>query len=202
MTRVIKFEMEVTDAEAEAFLKRFATQAQAIINDADGGEESVVDDRGVPWNPDYHASTKTKTKDGVWKRRKGVDSADIDRYEHPFITSASSAPSVPDTENVDIPPFLQRAAPPVAPSAPVAPTMPTMPTMPSIPTPAAQPIVTYNDMMTVFQAACEKHGGELVQTRVMTEFYPACGVDNPEKLVTDETMRAALVSLIKQNFPV
>ena len=38
------------------------------INDATGVE---LDSNGMPWNGDYHASTKTKTTDGSWKCRQG-----------------------------------------------------------------------------------------------------------------------------------
>lgn len=39
-------------------------------NEQDETEE--LDSEGQPWDPELHASTKTKTSKGVWKKRKGV----------------------------------------------------------------------------------------------------------------------------------
>lgn len=54
----------------------------------DGPEESEepgvteeLDSEGQPWNPELHASTKTKTSDGRWKKRRGV--AKVETTEEP-----------------------------------------------------------------------------------------------------------------------
>lgn len=36
-------------------------------------EELGTDVRGMPWNPEIHASTKAKRKDGTWKLKKGAN---------------------------------------------------------------------------------------------------------------------------------
>jgi hypothetical protein len=42
-------------------------------DDADNGE---IDAHGHPWSPDLHASTKGKTKDGLWRMKVGVSRPD------------------------------------------------------------------------------------------------------------------------------
>ena len=37
------------------------------------GEAPVVDSRGLPWDSRIHSSNKEQGKDGVWRRRRGVD---------------------------------------------------------------------------------------------------------------------------------
>jgi hypothetical protein len=42
-----------------------------------------VDERGVPWHPDHHSSSKKQSK-GKWDRRRGHNKAAADAYEEPF----------------------------------------------------------------------------------------------------------------------
>ena len=37
------------------------------------GEAPMVDSRGLPWDSRIHSSNKEQGKDGVWRRRRGVD---------------------------------------------------------------------------------------------------------------------------------
>ena len=43
--------------------------------DADGTPptDSTTDTDGTPWDERIHASTKTKSKNGVWKKKRGID---------------------------------------------------------------------------------------------------------------------------------
>ena len=41
-------------------------------------EKDPIDKDGTPWDERIHAKTKTKTADGVWKRRRGIESAIFD----------------------------------------------------------------------------------------------------------------------------
>jgi len=48
------------------------------------GNPAPVDGAGVPWNGDFHASTKTQTLKGFWKARKGRDEAAAAAYTAQF----------------------------------------------------------------------------------------------------------------------
>jgi len=50
-----------------------------------------VDASGLPWDTRIHASTKTMTQAGEWKKRKGVERADVDRIEAE-LRQAANAP--------------------------------------------------------------------------------------------------------------
>jgi hypothetical protein len=45
----------------------------AILSGNEGAVEAGgLDSNGTPWDERIHSSSKTKTNDGIWKRRKGV----------------------------------------------------------------------------------------------------------------------------------
>lgn len=48
------------------------TNAPAPAPAAEQSDPSVVDAHGHPWSPDLHASTKTQTKEGLWRMKVGV----------------------------------------------------------------------------------------------------------------------------------
>lgn len=88
----------VPEPEAERELvKGTADYAVAVL---DGQHE--VDSAGQKWNPEIHSSTKSKTQDGLWRRRKSTAT--------PVVPMPPAAPAVV----VEVP------LPPVAP-APVVP---------------------------------------------------------------------------------
>lgn len=45
------------------------------------GTNYPVDKRGIPWDARIHAGTKTKTADGNWKNKRGVDEAERQQIE-------------------------------------------------------------------------------------------------------------------------
>jgi hypothetical protein len=47
-----------------------------------------VDERGVPYHPDFHSGSKKISK-GAWNRRKGHDRAAADAYEASYLTAKS-----------------------------------------------------------------------------------------------------------------
>lgn len=50
-----------------------------------------VDERGVPYHPDFHSSSKKISK-GAWNRRRGHDSAAADAYEARFVGNGAGRP--------------------------------------------------------------------------------------------------------------
>jgi hypothetical protein len=49
-----------------------AEASQAAAGDAGGADTGEIDAHGHPWSADLHASTKGKTKDGLWRMKVGV----------------------------------------------------------------------------------------------------------------------------------
>lgn len=88
-----------------------------------GGVE--LDKAGLPWDGRIHASTKTKTKPGLWTAKRGVDPALVVTVEAELRQVMGAAPAVAPAA----PPAPPAApvvpvAPPQAPAAPVAPPAP------------------------------------------------------------------------------
>lgn len=77
----------------------------------------LVNDAGIPWHKDYHASTQKQNNDGSWKARKGVDKDALKAYEAQFTA----------TGDTDVP------ATPPAPSTPATPPPPSTPATPPAP---------------------------------------------------------------------
>lgn len=64
-----------------------------------------LDSRGFPWDERIHAATKTKTQDGVWKRKRGVDEALVKQVEGvEVIPSFFPAAQVPPPPAQDVAP--------------------------------------------------------------------------------------------------
>lgn len=85
-----------------------------------GGVE--LDKAGLPWDGRIHASTKTKTKPGLWTAKRGVDPALVITVEAELRQVMGAAPAVAPAAP-PAPPAAPAApvAPPQAPAAPVAP---------------------------------------------------------------------------------
>lgn len=86
-----------------------------------GAEE--LDSAGVPWDERIHASTKSQNADGTWKKRRGVDPAEVDRVTAELTT----APEAPAAE---------QSAPVAPPAVPEVPEVPAAPATPESVTPA------------------------------------------------------------------
>ena len=96
-----------------------------------------VDASGLPWDGRIHASTRSKTQDGNWKMRRGVDDDIVSAVLNELRQTMGMSPTevVPPTPLTPPPAqvFAQPAAqvppppfaPPVAPPAPPAATLPT-----------------------------------------------------------------------------
>ena len=89
----------VPEPEAERELvKGTADYAVAVL---DGPHE--VDSAGQKWNPEVHSSTKSKTQDGLWRRRKSTAT--------PVVPMPPAAPAV--VAEVPLPPVAPAPAIPM-----------------------------------------------------------------------------------------
>lgn len=80
-----------------------------------------LDKDGIPWDGRIHASTKTKTVEAVWKKKRGIEQAEVDRVVAELRTTMM-APAAP----APVPPavaqaFASGAASPVVPAPPAPP---------------------------------------------------------------------------------
>lgn len=69
-----------------------------------------VDARGVPHLPDVHSATKDITTKGAWRKRRGVEDAQLSVAEAPYLKGAATA-------SEPIAPSFAKPAPPVPTSA-------------------------------------------------------------------------------------
>ena len=107
-----------------------------------GGVE--LDKAGLPWDGRIHASTKTKTKPGLWTAKRGVDPALVVTVEAELRQVMGAAPAIAPAAAPMAPP-----APPAAPVAPVAPPQaPAAPVAP--PAPPAAPVAGGTDPRQMF----------------------------------------------------
>lgn len=92
----------------------------------------AFDKDNLPWDGRIHATTKTKTVEGVWKKKRGVEQAEVDRVvaelqaaqmapESRPEPAAATTPEVPVFTLVPPPPLASSAASPIVPPAPPAP---------------------------------------------------------------------------------
>ena len=64
--------------DTTAFVTQDADADQTVTSHSNGVE---TDSDGLPWDHRIHASTKTQTKDGKWKKKRGVDKELVDQVE-------------------------------------------------------------------------------------------------------------------------
>ena len=110
-------------ADAEPTVQCHPTEADAIkvFEEKEANilqQASELDAAGKLWDPGIHASSKTKTADGCWKFKRGIDPA-LQQAENANDTSAPPAPSVIVAQSEPIIP-----PPPPAPAATEAHTLP------------------------------------------------------------------------------
>lgn len=98
-------------------------------DDDDDGDPGIptgssTDSTGLPWDERIHASTRTQTAKGVWKKRKSVDDATMQAVEAELRGASqpqASAPAMPAPVAMPMMPVVPTAAPVAMPmSMPVA----------------------------------------------------------------------------------
>ncbi|QBQ72066.1 hypothetical protein Milano_044 [Agrobacterium phage Milano] len=228
MTRILSLQIQVSDDEFSNFIAKLASSVVGVsAHDEDGEELSTtpvgnVDKNGIPWLEAVHASTRTQTKDGRWKRLKGVTEEQRDAAEIAWKQANAAAPAaapavaagpaavqavfVPTTATPPAPPAVNPAPtsvtiPPQVPAPAPAATIPV--NIPGMTPPAPAPVpvvedvpVTLDDVGNAFGVLQAKFG-ELQQTFI-DQIYTAAGVGNPNEIVNDETKRKKVVEVINE----
>ena len=76
-----------------------------------------LDTEGLPWDLRIHARTKTKMKDGSWKKLRGVGPEVVKRVEAE-LKAVQNIPAPPVSVSVPVPPVTANAVVPAAPAVP------------------------------------------------------------------------------------
>lgn len=137
------------------------------------------DQTGVPYNPDYHTSTRAITVKGEWKLRKGVnkDAAEAWRRQHAGKgTVQASAPS------------------PTPPAAPAV-AQQVMPSAPNPTPPAATYAPDYGTWYGTFGAA---HASGKMTEAVLNQINAAAGVPDASHYASNEHARAVSFPMLQQ----
>ena len=117
---------------AAAALSAHNSQTAPTVAEIPAPAAEELDSAGHPWNPELHASTKSKNADGTWKKRRGAAQvAEATAAWDAGIAQAAATPPVP----------------PVPPAAPTA-----EPIMPKIFALITSQIVTINQAVEAAQA--------------------------------------------------
>lgn len=161
-------EPDVATAPATAPAPATATAPapeEPVITEAQAGVE--LDVRNTPWIEAVHATTKTKNKDGTWKKKRGIDEVFLKETEAAARAKIAALPTEAAT------------------------TVPTVPTVPTPDVPMAepmQPTIAMEDVHRVW-SDCMQNG--LVTTEGALQMYNEIGVDATQ-LTVNETERRKL----------
>jgi len=68
--------------------------APAPIGDVD------LDIEGLPWDARIHASTKTKVASGAWKKKRGLEAAEVAKVEEELINNPDASSSTPQASPI------------------------------------------------------------------------------------------------------
>lgn len=232
MTAFLDIRVAVSDDDFQRFLDRLASSAVTITATDEDGEElstapvGVVDKNGIPWLESVHASTRTQTKDGRWKRLKGVTEEQRDAAEaawkqaNPTPTGAAAVQAVftpptavapeppainPAPASVTIPPQVPASAPvataPVT-AAPVAAPAATAPVfIPGMTPPAPAPVAVVEDKPVTLEDIGTAFGtlqGKFGELSgdFIAKIYEAAGIADPNQMVNDESARKRLFDVL------
>ncbi len=128
-----------------------------------------LDANGTPWIDGIHATTKAKTTDGRWKKRRGVDDPQMEAAEAEARAKLAGTPQ---------------------------PTVPTEPVvafdMPTVETVAP---ATMQDLTNVYSAAIE---AGIATPQTVTQMYERHGCPNVADIATNETARAGVVAELRK----
>lgn len=79
-------------------------ETEEVVEDEDDVIEDVeYDSENLPWDSRIHASTKTQTKTGTWKQKKGVDEATIKKVKKELYKAQAQQPEVAPVTSVKSP---------------------------------------------------------------------------------------------------
>lgn len=208
MPITLKLEIEITEQQRDVFVNALAGEAlrntggkTPVINDDATPVTSApvtqdvsddVDAAGIPWNPDFHASTKGANADGTWKKKRGHDKVALEAYEASFKIPVLAPVVAPDEPSV---------VTPVVPTVPVVTPVVETPAeasvvMPQVTQPTAP--VTMQNVVNVYNELVTKFGDEYMISK-MPGIYQSAGVSSDGGSLHEvEQQRATVVQLMSE----
>ena len=198
----LTFVLEISEAEQANLLARMTGTvgnslslvavdgaAPVAAGDDDAGPADAaapaVDARGIPWNGDYHASTKARNADGTWRTKRGVDKAKLEAWEK-TLQPSMPAPGVP-----------------AAPVAVISGFTPAPAGLPGFTPPQAAPAdipVTMEDINAAF-GKLSAAGVIAADGSNLMPIYQQLQITDPNQIATDETIRRRLRDALRATFP-
>jgi hypothetical protein len=156
---------------------------------------ALINEAGVPWHADFHAGTKTKTADGHWKAKRGVDKKALAAYEAQFTAVAPGAAAAPGAvaPGAVAAPSVPGTVAPGAVAAPgvpgtVAPGAVAAPGVPGVPGAAVAPA----NFAEVMAGLIPKQQAGLITPAEVTASLAAVGLAQ----ITDLNVRADLIPTV------
>ena len=151
-------------------------------------ENTLINDAGIPWSAEFHASTQKQNNDGSWKARKGVDKEALKAYEAQFFNAVSETATTPPASSTP-------ATPPAPPKKPVTPPAP--PKADDVKTQALSTArLLSNDYgvpyLQIVEHVLKKHGGDSME---QVKDHAAVLTDISAWLEKVETIDSALETL-------
>lgn len=198
----LTFILKITEAEQANLLARMTGTvgnslslvavdgaAPVAAGDDDSGPADTaapaVDARGIPWNGDYHASTKARNADGTWRTKRGVDKAKLEAWEK-TLQPSMPVPGVPAAPVAAIPGFAPAPA-----------------GLPGFTPPQAAPAdipVTMEDINAAF-GKLSAAGVIAADGSNLMPIYQQLQITDPNQIATDETIRRRLRDALRATFP-
>ena len=197
----LTFTLKITEAEKENLLARMTGTvgnslslaavdgAPVAAGDDDAGPADAaapaVDARGIPWNSDYHASTKARNDDGTWRTKRRVDKAKLEAWEK-TLQPSMPVPGVPAAPVAAIPGFAPAPA-----------------GLPGFTPPQAAPAdipVTMEDINAAF-GKLSAAGVIAADGSNLMPIYQQLQITDPNQIATDETIRRRLRDALRATFP-
>lgn len=170
-------------ADIEAETARMAT-LDTPATDTPPEENPMIgvelDVNGTPWLDTVHAGTKSKTKDGVWKRKRGVSDAALEEAERSARAKIAATPEPTLPESAAPAPNEE---PVVAEAAPASPT-------------ATEPVeeISLDQLAEVYSACVEKG---LISPDQVLPMYQRHGCTQINDIATNAVARAGVYAEMK-----
>ncbi|WP_082806148.1 recombination protein RecT [Marichromatium gracile] len=83
-----------SDAAPSTDPEQAPQESGANLDDGDG----AVDARGIPWDERIHSSSRGRTADGSWRRKRGVDPMTVERIERELMAEGDPTTNPPSDE--------------------------------------------------------------------------------------------------------
>ncbi|AHF03418.1 recombinase RecT [Marichromatium purpuratum 984] len=89
---------DAASAQSNAALSTTSEQAPEEVDGSLGDGDDAVDARGIPWDERIHSSSRARTADGSWRRKRGVDPMTVERIERELMDEEGDPTANPPSD--------------------------------------------------------------------------------------------------------